>query len=71
MDEGEGACRKEVSLARHKADEARSSLQQSQSRGKVLDSLLRMRDSGRIKGIYVSLIPPNPTPILLLYIYID
>ncbi|KAI9257368.1 hypothetical protein BDA99DRAFT_441174 [Phascolomyces articulosus] len=48
----EGTCRKELSLARNKADEAKASLQQSQSRGKVLDSLLRMRDSGRIKGIY-------------------
>ncbi|KAI9484434.1 hypothetical protein BDB00DRAFT_774953 [Zychaea mexicana] len=48
----EGNCRKELSLARQKADDAKASLQQSQSRGKVFDSLLRMRDSGRIKGIY-------------------
>ncbi|KAI9320698.1 SMCs flexible hinge [Dichotomocladium elegans] len=45
-------CRNQLSVARQKADDAKMSLQQSQSRGKVLDSLLRMRDSGRIKGIY-------------------
>jgi structural maintenance of chromosome 4 len=44
--------RANLSSARQKADEARASMQQSQSRGKVLDSILRMRDSGRIEGIY-------------------
>ncbi|KAI8084271.1 uncharacterized protein B0P05DRAFT_534893 [Gilbertella persicaria] len=44
--------RRAMNDARQKADEARASMQQSQSRGKVLDSILRMRDSGRIKGIY-------------------
>ncbi|KAK4509510.1 uncharacterized protein ATC70_007862 [Mucor velutinosus] len=42
----------EMNNARQKADEARASMQQSQSRGKVLDSILRMRDTGRVEGIY-------------------
>jgi structural maintenance of chromosome 4 len=44
--------RTELNGVRQKADEARASLQQAQSRGKVLDSIIRMRDSGRIDGIY-------------------
>ncbi|KAG2237053.1 hypothetical protein INT48_001821, partial [Thamnidium elegans] len=44
--------RSQLNQARQKAEEARASMQQSQSRGKVLDSILRMRDSGRIEGIY-------------------
>ncbi|KAG2208081.1 hypothetical protein INT47_010443 [Mucor saturninus] len=44
--------RANLSSARQKAEEARASMQQSQTRGKVLDSILRMRDSGRIEGIY-------------------
>ncbi|ORZ17904.1 RecF/RecN/SMC [Absidia repens] len=52
LGERETSCRKEVSTARQKHDEAKSTMQQSQSRGKVLDGLLRMRDTGRIKGIY-------------------
>lgn len=44
--------RSAMSNARQKADEARASMQQSQSRGKILDNILRMRDSGRIEGIY-------------------
>ncbi|CAO3607107.1 unnamed protein product [Mucor fragilis] len=44
--------RVEMNNARQKADEARASMQQSQSRGKVLDSILRMRDTGRVEGIY-------------------
>ncbi|CAO3598210.1 unnamed protein product [Absidia cylindrospora] len=50
--ERETSCRKEVSTARQKHDEAKATMQQSQSRGKVLDGLLRMRDTGRIEGIY-------------------
>ncbi|CEP10094.1 hypothetical protein [Parasitella parasitica] len=42
----------EMNNVRQKAEEARASMQQSQSRGKVLDSILRMRDSGRVEGIY-------------------
>ncbi|KAI7868002.1 hypothetical protein BDF14DRAFT_1725442 [Spinellus fusiger] len=45
-------CRKQLSAARHKADEAKGSMQQSQTRGNVLKSILRMRDSGRIHGIH-------------------
>ncbi|KAI8069201.1 RecF/RecN/SMC, partial [Gongronella butleri] len=44
--------RKDLGAARQKADEARASMQHSQNRGKVLDALIRMRESGRIKGIY-------------------
>ncbi|KAG1471270.1 hypothetical protein G6F56_002222 [Rhizopus delemar] len=44
--------RARLSTARQKAEEARLSLQTSQNRGKVLSSILRMRDSGRIEGIY-------------------
>ncbi|ORX60365.1 RecF/RecN/SMC protein [Hesseltinella vesiculosa] len=50
--EREAMYRKDVNVARQKADEARSSMQQSQTRGKVLDALIRMRDSGRITGIH-------------------
>lgn len=50
--EKEAEKRSLLSGARQKADEARASMQQSQSRGKVLDSILRLRDSGRIEGIY-------------------
>ncbi|KAG0183387.1 hypothetical protein DFQ29_005763 [Apophysomyces sp. BC1021] len=50
--EAESSHRSQLNLARQKADEAKVSMQQSQSRGKVLNSLLRMRDSGRIKEIY-------------------
>ncbi|KAF7724063.1 hypothetical protein EC973_001396 [Apophysomyces ossiformis] len=52
VEEAESSHRTQLNLARQKADEAKMSMQQSQNRGKVLASLLRMRDSGRIKGIY-------------------
>lgn len=52
--EKETTLRSKLITARQKADEARGSMQQKQSQGKILDSLLRMRDSGRIKGIHVS-----------------
>ncbi|EIE85270.1 hypothetical protein RO3G_09980 [Rhizopus delemar RA 99-880] len=48
----ESDTRAKLNIARQKADEARLSLQHSQNRGKVLSSILRMRDSGRIDGIY-------------------
>ncbi|KAL0090798.1 hypothetical protein J3Q64DRAFT_1631009 [Phycomyces blakesleeanus] len=48
----ETECREKLSLARQKADEAKGSMQQSRNRGNVINSLLRMRDSGRIKGIH-------------------
>lgn len=42
----------EMNNARQKADEARASMRESQNRGKVLVNILRLRDSGRIEGIY-------------------
>lgn len=42
--------REKVSRARQKADEARSSLSQTQNRGNVLTALMRMKESGRIDG---------------------
>ncbi|CAO3677653.1 unnamed protein product [Umbelopsis ramanniana] len=47
----ERTIRLSLSGARQKADEARAVMQQSQSRGKVLDGLIRLRDSGDVKGI--------------------
>jgi hypothetical protein len=51
-------------------------MQQSQSRGKVLDGLIRLRDSGDVKGIQV--IPGNKNYVflcqeheLILYVRID
>ncbi|CAG8544867.1 13952_t:CDS:10, partial [Acaulospora colombiana] len=41
-----------LSDARQKENEAKTLLQSSQSRGQVLTSLLKLRDSGRIKGLY-------------------
>ncbi|GAB5591511.1 Structural maintenance of chromosomes protein 4 [Umbelopsis nana] len=47
----ERTIRLSLSGARQKADEARAQMQQSQSRGKVLDGLIHLRDSGDVKGI--------------------
>lgn len=44
--------RNKVSNARQKADEARSSLAQTQNRGNVLTALMRMRETGRIDGFH-------------------
>jgi structural maintenance of chromosome 4 len=44
--------RSQISSARQKADEARSSLAASQNQGNVLKGLLRLRDSGRIDGFH-------------------
>lgn len=44
--------RNKVSNARQKADEARSSLSQTQNRGNVLSALMRMRETGRIDGFH-------------------
>ncbi|CAJ2509657.1 Uu.00g146830.m01.CDS01 [Anthostomella pinea] len=44
--------RAKVSNARQKADEARSSLSQTQNRGNVLTALMRMKESGRIDGFH-------------------
>ncbi|KAL9550547.1 hypothetical protein MBANPS3_004670 [Mucor bainieri] len=51
LNKKEAEKRVEMHSARQKADEARASMQQSQSRGKVLDSILRLRDTGRVEGI--------------------
>ncbi|KAI1075142.1 nuclear condensin complex subunit Smc4 [Whalleya microplaca] len=52
MTEMEARVRSQVSNARQKADEARSSLSQTQNRGNVLAALMRMRESGRIDGFH-------------------
>lgn len=43
-----------VNELRQKADESRASLQSSTSRGQILKSLLKERDAGRLKGVFVS-----------------
>ncbi|KFA55378.1 hypothetical protein S40293_05705 [Stachybotrys chartarum IBT 40293] len=50
--EQEPKMRTKISNARMKADEARSSLASTQTRGNVLAALMRMRDSGRIDGFH-------------------
>ncbi|KAK4192231.1 putative structural maintenance of chromosomes protein 4 [Podospora australis] len=44
--------RSKLSNARQKADEARSSLSATQTQGKVLEALMRMKESGRIDGFH-------------------
>ena len=44
--------RAQLSNARQKADEARSSLSASQTQGNVLAALMRMKESGRIEGFH-------------------
>ncbi|KAI1276270.1 RecF/RecN/SMC N terminal domain-containing protein [Xylaria sp. FL0933] len=44
--------RDKVSRARQRAEEARSSLSQTQNRGNVLTALMRMKESGRIDGFH-------------------
>ncbi|KAM0345956.1 hypothetical protein ACHAPU_006010 [Fusarium lateritium] len=44
--------RGKISNARQKADEARSSLSNTQARGNVLSALMRMKESGRIDGFH-------------------
>ncbi|KAL6696539.1 RecF/RecN/SMC N terminal domain-containing protein [Trichoderma pleuroticola] len=48
--EQEPKIRAKISSARQKADEARSSLANTQTRGNVLSALMRMKESGRIDG---------------------
>ncbi|KAK4612115.1 Structural maintenance of chromosomes protein 4 [Fulvia fulva] len=48
----EPATKTKLSNARQKADEARSSLSATQSQGKVLDGLTRLKDSGRVDGFH-------------------
>lgn len=52
LSEQEPKMRAKISNARQKADEARSSLANSQTRGNVLSALMRMRESGRISGFH-------------------
>jgi structural maintenance of chromosome 4 len=44
--------RAKISNSRQKADEARSNLASTQTRGNVLAALMRMRESGRIEGFH-------------------
>ncbi|CAK7269621.1 Structural maintenance of chromosomes protein 4 [Sporothrix epigloea] len=44
--------RAQLSNARQKASEARSSLSQTQTQGNVLTALMRMKESGRIEGFH-------------------
>ena len=48
----EPTVRASLSASRQKAEEARASLASSQSRGNVLDGLMRLKDSGRINGFH-------------------
>lgn len=41
-----------VKVCREKLDEAKSSVQSLSSRSKIIDGLLKQRDSGRIRGIF-------------------
>jgi structural maintenance of chromosome 4 len=50
--EQEPKIKNKISNARQKADEARSSLANTQTRGNVLAALLRMKESGRIDGFH-------------------
>ncbi|CAG8620098.1 5328_t:CDS:10, partial [Cetraspora pellucida] len=45
--------RSSLADARQKEEEARALLQSTMSRGQVLTSLLKLKDSGRIQGLYV------------------
>ncbi|KJZ78177.1 hypothetical protein HIM_02215 [Hirsutella minnesotensis 3608] len=52
LSEQEPKMRSKISNARQKADEARSSLASTQTRGNVLTALMRMKESGRIDGFH-------------------
>lgn len=52
LSEQEPKMRTKISNARQKADEARSTLAQTQTRGNVLTALMRMKESGRIDGFH-------------------
>ncbi|KAK1251829.1 hypothetical protein MKX07_007308 [Trichoderma sp. CBMAI-0711] len=52
LSEQEPKIRSKISTARQKADEARSSLANNQTRGNVLSALMRMKESGRIDGFH-------------------
>ncbi|XP_015762062.1 PREDICTED: structural maintenance of chromosomes protein 4-like, partial [Acropora digitifera] len=50
--EGEKKASEELRNVRAKVEEARSSLQASHSRGRVLEALMQQKASGKIKGIF-------------------
>ena len=52
MAQQEPEMRTRLSNSRQKEDEARASLTNTQSRGNVLNGLMRLRDSGRIEGFH-------------------
>jgi structural maintenance of chromosome 4 len=52
LSQQEPKLRSQLSNARQKADEARSSLSQTQTQGNVLTALMRMKESGRIEGFH-------------------
>ena len=51
--------------ARHKVEEARSSLHASTSRGKVIDALMTLKRSGKISGIYGRLVRIDNVKVLI------
>ncbi|MCJ1359752.1 MAG: hypothetical protein MMC33_009754 [Icmadophila ericetorum] len=52
LEQREPELRAQVSGARQKADEAKSSLASTQSQGNVLSGLMRLKESGRIEGFH-------------------
>ncbi|RKP07022.1 RecF/RecN/SMC [Thamnocephalis sphaerospora] len=48
----ETATKAKVVQLRQQTEEARAALRSTQSRGTIIDSLMRLRDSGRLRGIY-------------------
>ncbi|KAK4242891.1 structural maintenance of chromosomes protein 4 [Achaetomium macrosporum] len=52
LSQEEPKLRAQLSNARQKADEARSSLSATQTQGNVLTALMRMKESGRIEGFH-------------------
>lgn len=48
----EPACKAKLSSARQKAEEARASLSATQTQGRVLADLTRLRESGRLEGFH-------------------
>ncbi|KAI9594810.1 hypothetical protein BDF19DRAFT_96626 [Syncephalis fuscata] len=48
----EAKAKSKVTQLRQQTDEARSALRSTQSRGVIIDHLMRLRDSGRLRGIY-------------------
>ena len=53
------ALRAKMNASRLKADEAKSSQEQSRSNNRVLDGLTRLKTQGRISGFHVSHVVPR------------